>query len=255
MLRKFASLAYPTKYGYAYDTDAYDYKAPIDGHFRMFETYGDGLTQHSGDWSITQEYLTDYLGSLADVLINDEELLQRVSFQLSQRPSVEQIEFAASVVYQAPKDGVYGKTRYFSVSELKISSSSSKRHDKRYEEIRDIHDGTADSIYRILIPEYAHGLQYYLYATAIRDWVLAGGNKEKRPIMQLPGVFLNWFSDNDSARKLRDTYEACYALIQSHYQKNQAFSHLENYKRSLPKPEPTAAPETEISTSTESEVS
>lgn len=255
MLRKFASLAYPKKYGYAYDTEAFDHRAPIDGHFRMFETYGDGVIQHSGDWSITQEFLTDYLGSLAEILVNDEELLQRVNFQLCQRPNVEQIEFAASVIYQQPKDGAYPKTRYFSLSELKISSSPSKRHDKRYEEIRDVHDGSAESIYRILIPEYAHGFQYYLTASAIREWVLAGSKKDNRPYMQLPGVFLKWFEDNDGARKLRDTYEACYALAQSYYQKHQALSHLENYKRSLPQPEQAAAPESETSNPTESEAS
>jgi hypothetical protein len=49
MLRKFASLKHPMEFGYAYDSEAWTSRAPIDTHFRMFQTYNDGLCQHSGD--------------------------------------------------------------------------------------------------------------------------------------------------------------------------------------------------------------
>ncbi len=236
ILRKFPSLAYPEKYGYAFNSEEHDYKAPIEAHFRMFETYGDGLTQHSGDWSVTSEFLTDYLASLAAFIIGEDEtaeglssqedLIQALSYLIANRPNVEQIEFAAGVIYKE------GKTRYFSAKEVKVSASPSKSYDKRYEEIRDFHDGSAKSIYRVLIPEYATGLQRYAYASAIRDWTFAEG--KLGPYMGLLGVFLEWFKDNDEGRKLKDAYEACFALVNAYYAKHQAIAALRNYKRTLP---------------------
>lgn len=248
MLRRFPSLANPTEYGYSLDTDAYDHKAPVDAHFRMFKTFGDGLIQHSGDWAITVEFMADYLASLADILDGDEALLQQVSYSICQRPTVEQIEFAASVVYKpSPDANKYPKPRYFSTKELKISSSPSKQHDKRYEEIRDIHDGSAESIYRILIPEYADGLQRYAYASAIRDWIVEGNQKNRPYYMQFPGNFLKWFDDRDKGRDLKDAYEACYLHVESYRLKHSAKANLENYKRRVVKAKPAAE-------STESEV-
>ncbi len=155
MLRKFKSLAYEKEFGYSFDSQSMDMKAPINQHFRMFQTYGDGLIQHSGDWSITVEYLADYLASLALAMSEDEELLENASWVLSQRPSDKEIAFAASVVW---KEGV--KTRYFSVKQMKVSASPEKSHDKRFEEIRDFHDGSTASIKRILTPEWSDGYQH-----------------------------------------------------------------------------------------------
>ena len=48
MLKKFASIGQPDLFGYVYEFGAWDSNAQIHAHFRMFQTYGDGLTQHSG---------------------------------------------------------------------------------------------------------------------------------------------------------------------------------------------------------------
>jgi hypothetical protein len=227
MLKKFASLAHDKEYAYSYDSQAFDMKAPVNEHFRMFYTYGDGLCQHSHDWPITSEYLADYLASLATIMMDDPELTDKVRYTLWNQPSPKEIEFAASIVW---KEGQ--KTKYFSAKELKVSSSDSKRHDKRYEEIRDIHDGTPNSIFRILTPEYADGMQRYIYATTIRNWCLAA---DGRPWMELPAFFINWTKDRDEARKIMDAYEAARGLVESYQARCSAQSHLENYKRSLPK--------------------
>ncbi len=235
MYRKFLSLGNPKELGYAFDSQAFDTKAPIHDHFRVFQTYGDGLCQHSGDWAATSEQITDYLASLAVVLQTDEELLDQVKYSLANRPSNKSIEFAASILWKAPKDDKsWSKPRYFSVTEQKISSSPEKRHDKRYQEITDVYDGSPEAIFRILVREYSDGIEKYCYASAIRDWVHEGDN---RGYMQLPGIFLKWSKDNQDAQKLRDAYEACWYLIQAYQYRHMANGHLENYKRSLPQPE------------------
>jgi hypothetical protein len=158
MFRKFKSLAHEQKHGYAYDSQAWDSKAPIESHFRMFETYGDGLCQHSPDYSVQVEFLADYLASPAQAMLGDAELANELRFTIWQRPDVKHIAWAASVIYKAPKDGDWNHKRtYFSAKEMKLSKAPAKQYDKRYEEVREIHDGSPKSIFRILIPEYADG--------------------------------------------------------------------------------------------------
>jgi len=227
--RKFKSLANEKDHGYAYDSSAFETKAQVDGHFRMYQTYGDGLTQHSSDWTITREYIADYLASFAVAMLTDEELLKGACYSIGHRPGSDQIAFAASVVYQKPKDDKqYVKPRYFSLNEMKVSSSDSKRHDKRYEEVREFHDGSAKSIFRILIPEYADGLMVYAYADAIREWAL---EDNARAYTQLPGLFLEWTKDHDAAQQLHNAYTACWNLVQAYQLRHSAEAAIDNYKR------------------------
>jgi hypothetical protein len=241
MLKKFASIAHSNEFGYVYDSQAFDVHAPIDCHFRAFKNYGDGLTAHSPDWSVQLDHLADYLASLAQAMLADEELAQNCLFTFSRRPSVKAIEFAASVKFKAgeEKDWLKGR-RWFSAKELKVSKAPSKEHDKRYEEVREIHDGSVNSIFRILVGEYSSGLDKYLTADAIRDWVLAqdrGGL-----YMPMPAEFLKWTDDRDKARQLRDAVEACKNITESVRLRSATESLIENYRRSVaPRPEPEAA--------------
>jgi len=244
MLKKFESIA-DKQHGYSYDSQAFDIHAPIDCHFRMYDTYGDGLCQHSPDWSVQLDHLADYLASLAQAMLADEELAQNCLFTFSRRPSVKAIEFAASVKFKAgeEKDWLKGR-RWFSAKELKVSKAPSKEHDKHYEEVREIHDGSVNSIFRILVGEYSSGLEKYLTADAIRDWALAedrGGL-----YMPMPAEFLKW-TDRDKARQLRDVVEACKNITESVRLRSATESLIENYRRSVaPKPEAgQAAPEPE----------
>jgi hypothetical protein len=208
MFKKFSSIGHSSKYGYTFDSGAWDAHAPVDPHFRQYETCGDGLTQHSPDWSVQIEFLSDYLASLAQAMLEDAELAQNLLSTFWRRPSVEQIEFAASIRYKAPAEKDWFKSRrWFSVKELKLSKSPSKEHDRRYEEVRDIHDGSPSAIYRMVLPEYASGLERYLYAGAVREWVLA--QKDGGLYMPLIGEFLKWTDDRDTSRQLRDGFEAC----------------------------------------------
>src|ERR1039458_8833008 len=127
---------------------------------------------------------------------------------------------------------------------MKVSAAPSKEYDKRVQEIRDIHDGSANSIFRILIPEYADGMEKYATAEAIRDWLM-----EHDGYMELPAEFLKWFDgDRENARTLRDAYECCRNVTEAFRLRSAAESSFENYKRRIapkgeaPAPEP-AAPE------------
>lgn len=226
MLKKFESIAHSKEFGYAYDSQAFDVKAPILDHFRMFQTYGDGLCQHSGDWSVTSEHLTDYLASLAVAMLADEELTEQIAWNIGRRPSLKQIRFAASIIWKE------GKRKYYNLSEMKISGHPDKQYDKRYKEIEPYHDGTAAVVYSMLIPEYADGLQRYAFATAVRDYFLEDG----AGYMELIGEFLKWTTTREDARKLRDAFEACERLTAALEARHRAQCAIENYRRSLPQP-------------------
>jgi hypothetical protein len=236
MFKRFASIGHPQEFGYSFDSEAWDSKAPIESHFRVFHNYGDGLTAHSPDWSVQLEQLPDYLASLAQAMLADDELAQNLYYTIWRRPDAKRIAWASTVIYKAPKEGEYGKRRYFSAKEMKVSASPAKEHDKRYEEIRDIHDGSAKSIFRILIPEYADGLEKYATAEAIRDWLM-----EHDGYMELAAEFLKWFNgDREKARQLRDAYDACRHITESYRLRCATVSARENYKRQITPREPEA---------------
>jgi len=77
------------------------------------------------------------------------------------------------------KDWLKGR-RWFSAKELKVSKAPSKEHDKRYEEVREIHDGSVNSIFRILVGEYSSGLDKYLDRG--RDARLGAGAGSRRAL-------------------------------------------------------------------------
>jgi hypothetical protein len=146
---------------------------------------------------------------------------------------------------------------------MNVSASPSKQYDKRYEEVRDVHDGSANSIFRILIPEYADGMEKHITAEAVRDYLLAHDGW-----MELPAEFLKWLNgDREKARRLRDAYESCRNVTEAYRLKSAAESGVESYRRQAapkeaPAPEPqaaepeaAAAPETEVACRTRSGMS
>src|SRR5262245_8237971 len=140
----FASIAHSNKLCYVYNTNDFNSRM-LCSCFRYYETYGDGQTAHSPDAPIGMERLADYLFSLAEAMSgSNEKLVDAVNFDLRLPVSKEQIAFAASVKYKE------GKDRFYSIKELKVSLSPSKRNDRRYELIQPRHDGSPVSIYALL---------------------------------------------------------------------------------------------------------
>jgi hypothetical protein len=123
MYKKFASIANSVKFGYSFDSDKWEYRQNpfLTQKFRMFETMGDVMTQHSHDWPVTEEYAIDYLFSLAVVLIEDAELSNTYSHMFHAQPRPDSLKFAASLIFDGEKDSGWSAKRYYSMSELKVS--------------------------------------------------------------------------------------------------------------------------------------
>jgi hypothetical protein len=223
----FASLAHSTKYGYIYDSDAYSRSPEICSSFRRFETYGDGMIQHTGDLPITQEFLGDYLGSLAAAMLTSDEMAERMSWAFRPQTSKAELDFAASVAWRE-SDNDWSKRRYVSVSLQKIGTRS-KEHDKRYTEITRYMDGTCASISRLLISEYATGFARYCLTEEIRNWA----NEQKKH----PGFgegWAEWFDgDWSKANEVRISLAVCRNICESVRLRNHAAQWLENKKEVL----------------------
>lgn len=238
MLFRFASIANPNRMAYQYDDNAWGSRATISYHMLQYETYGDGLMQHSPEYPIAQEQLTDYLASLAAVMKDNVALVEACLYEICRWPSDAEIEFCASVHYKPPKEGTWRKPVYYSRQLRKISTSDSKEHDKRYTEVQEWNDGSPEAVYRMLIPDYAVGIQMFTYAYAIREWFI----KQPSGWMELPSVFLKWHEDNEAARQLRYAYEACYGYAKALRIRHEADQNLDNVQRYLA---PKAEAETE----------
>ena len=253
---KFNSIANSGHYGYAYDSEVWESRSNpfLSIKFRMFETYGDGLTQHSPDWAVTEDFATDYLFSLAAAMIENPEITNDAVYRFNEKPRPDLLAFAASLIYNPEKDSGYGKTRYYSTNLMKVTRNREKAHDDRYKELRDWHTGTPDAIYKMIVPEYSDGLTRWLYANAIREWA---GENLKNSFMEMPAVFLEWFKDRsesqheqyNKARDFRDAVEACQSITESYRLHKTAVQEVENYRdASKRKAEREAAKAAEIAT-------
>lgn len=124
----------------------------VSQHATEFDTLGDGCTQHTPNTPIRREHAKDYLESLTAILHtldNDErELLAYAMNCTHYLPSAEQIEFSQKIRH-GEKDEA--KPRHFSIELMTVTTSSSKRHDKRFDEIRSHHDGSLGATIGILL--------------------------------------------------------------------------------------------------------
>lgn len=237
MFRKFASIGNPDTMGYSFDTEQWSGNAPIHTAFRAYQTYGDGLTQHSGDWPITSEQFADYMVSLAQAMLADQELAEHLHFTIARAPNRKAIEFAASIVFkpaggEGDVSGCYRrekKARYFSMEERKVTASDAKQYDKRYQKVESWCDGSPYAIYRMLLPEHANGLERYQWAHAIHEWICSTDGL----YMELPARFIKWTEDNDTARKMRDAFEAAAHVVESVRLRNAAESEIVNVKQRM----------------------
>ncbi len=238
MHRKFASIAHPDKYGYTYDSDKWEYRATpfLSATFRMFETYGDGMCQHSTDFPVTEDYAIDYLFSLAAVLIEDEELADRLVYEFHQTISIDALKFAASLVYDSAKDAAWDKKRYYSMELQKVTRNREKQHDNRYKELNEFQNSTPESIFALLNGEHSNGLQAWQRAERVREW--CADNLKKNQYMEMPAVYLKWFQgvqhdQYDQARRFRDAFYACQSAADIHRLKKNATQEVEGYRAAL----------------------
>jgi hypothetical protein len=239
MQRRFPSIKEPEKYGYLLDTEAY--RVPVNGvypNFLMYETLGDSQIQHTPERPISTDHLADYLASLTAAMlagpaIPDQDALDRqnllinaVRYPLTRRPTVAEMEFAASIIFKPLTVGnAYEKrTRFYSVNDgLKITTQAGKLYDNRYRKVEEWCDGSFAAIFRILTETESNIYRFtaYTYAYTIREWL------HQQPgrcyMVQNAATFLNWYgfsekSANDTSRAnlLDCAYEAAYAVVKAH---------------------------------------
>ena len=245
VFRKFASVAQPEKYGFAFDSGSWQSndRYPIESKFRMFETYGDGLTQHSGDWAVQYENLGDYLISLSVYMLAhkvDTELYDRIGYIVLSAPRLALIQFAATVVWNE-KDEPFGKTRYYSLAEQKITRNQEKRHDKRFREIDKGCTGSAQSIFNILMSDkdYADGMERLCYAVAVKKFI----DDQPTGWCDHPTTLLGWWNEDKNAHEKRVAvsygFRAAQSLARSYQEMKIAENEIGNYtKNHLKQPEP-----------------
>lgn len=244
MYKKFASIANSDKFGYAFDSDKWEYNQTpfLNQKFRMFDTCGDGMIQHSHDWPVTEDFAIDYLFSFAAVLLDDAEIASNYGHMFHAQPRQEALRFAAGLVFDPEKDKEWNKKRYYSMGELKVSRNSKLQFDTRYKELNEYQDGTPTAILALVMPKYADGLEMWQYADAVRTW--AADNLKKNSWMEMPAVQLKWFESAKSirgsqadqyqlARDFRDAFEACQAAVDSHTNRRRASQYVECYREQL----------------------
>jgi hypothetical protein len=241
MLKKFVSIAQPDKIGFAYDTDAYTRNAATDSYFRFFETYGDGLCQHSHDGCVQPEMLADYLASLTQAMLADNELADKVAWRLQAGPREDDLRFAATLRFKE-SDREYGKRRYWSLAEKKVSSNPDKRHDKRYQEFAEWMDGSASAILGVVVPEHCDGFERYCYITRVRQWGFDQPEVKARNAywLDMPGLHCKWFTDHEQARRLHSAFEMAVNVVKAHGLFNHVKGQLDCYKHNTRAPEKQA---------------
>jgi len=116
----------------------------------MFPTYGDNLTQHGPQFPATVSNFVDCLASLAKYLLQNPDDVEQLTSSTSwpmfgMTVSREEIDFLVKKVNYKED-----KVRYYSFQEKKMSSSESKRYDKRWEEIPRYADGTMQGVLSLL---------------------------------------------------------------------------------------------------------
>lgn len=168
----------------AYELDAgynnYDKKgsAPLCVSITQYETFGDGTTKHSNSWCAQFHELTDVCLSFAAAIMaepRDKEHWHVLSHLLN-RWNKRAMEFALSVKFKE------GKEQWYSLVELKVSSSESKRNDRRYEKVESWHVGGPVSALNILLKE--RNLDW------IERMILAYRLREMQS--DLDGWYVNW---------------------------------------------------------------
>lgn len=120
--------------------------APLSLHISQYETYGDGTCQHSNSWPAQFSDLTDVCLSFTRAVCEDpnNEAWHQLSYVMHS-VTEDTLRFALSIVHRDDK------AQWYNMSERKMSSSESKRHDKRWEHVESWMDGTAKSALSIVL--------------------------------------------------------------------------------------------------------
>lgn len=136
---------------YVWDLDRWEWRNQgIHGPAAQFQTYGDGMVQHSGEFAVGNEQLADFLISLSAHLLENPADVELVARRWPDVPTAARVEFFAKLRYDEKK------RRYYNRSDLKVSTAESKRHDRRWEEVPTSADGSLEAVLRLCIGDERH---------------------------------------------------------------------------------------------------
>ena len=110
----------------------------------QYDTYGDGLIQHACEIGVPLERMGDFLASLTTHLLSvPHDVEETVKYWPTPELSISyhEVRFLLNLHYDLDK------TRYFNLDEGKVSSSESKRHDKRWAVVPEWANGTLGTVY------------------------------------------------------------------------------------------------------------
>ena len=153
---RFNSFNNSDKVGYMFDNDIFTSRhhgQHLASWAYMYETYGDGNVQHSPEVGVSFEMTADFLQSLAIDISENEEHLKLVSDRWVDKIDEKLIKFVISVKhtpYDKEKKATWSR-QYVNWHDQKLSRAEGKRHDKRWEEVTDFHNGTFDSVFWTVI--------------------------------------------------------------------------------------------------------
>ena len=132
--------------GYSWESN---YNAHDNGYFRQpgrciapevneYQTYGDGMTQHSKSWVVSSDNIQDFLVSLVVFLKDNPDYIETVSgrWPHDEIPR-DRVRFYEGLRYDPEKH-----RQLYNNETKKKSSADSKRHDKRWQEVPNFADGS-----------------------------------------------------------------------------------------------------------------
>ena len=118
---------------------------PIDHRAGWFMVYNDYPVQHSLESHVQRHNLVDYIESLALALKEGPQVAREFVAQSWHRGCDKRdFEFVCGIKYRDDK------TQYFCRNDRKVSASSTKRHDKRWDEVPSYANGSFSACMRLL---------------------------------------------------------------------------------------------------------
>ena len=196
------------------------YRAPgsfLHKNAFRFDTFGDGATQHSPEYSVSRDDCIDYWGSFAYHLRENSECIASLEYNWSNTISRRDVLFCAGLKWKE------GKTVYYNKGEYKTSKAESKRYDKRWEQVPEWADGSVESIHRLLAKSY------WCFTDSFRAI-----GKIRHMLMEMDGPywfdFEKWYGNKDwhLAEQVLDTIQCFVDSYNYRKQADSALSCLDN---------------------------
>jgi hypothetical protein len=201
-----------------------------------YETYGDGITKHSGSWMAHTDNILDCIASLAIFAMDhkDDEEFKSWLTSFWPRPVDEKsIDFALTVKFDEKK------TKYYNLQERKISSSEKLQYDKRWSEIPQWCVGNLESVLRLIVPDYYHdALTLFYYYTEVRSYLA----QKLDWYDSVDGYFIGWQpTDNYQSMQLQSAFYVINSIVKSWQYADNAQRSLDCLKHNLRIDEESAA--------------